>query len=233
MLALSAERVDIWRVRLDQTSEPGLPDGVLAMDEIARADRFHFDKDRLKFIRCRVALRGLLAKYVGVPARKIHFEYQSGGKPQLSKEQNHRQVEFNVSHSGDVALIAVGTKHRLGIDIEKIRHDVDTFSLAERFFSARERAGIRALPETLRLPAFYACWTRKEAFLKATGDGLSFPLADFSMTTDPNGHPKLEEIRGDFEAAKKWSLRDLSIGDGYRATAARETLYSLETYDWS
>jgi len=133
-----------------------------------------------------------------------------------------------------MALIAVGSEHRLGVDIEKIRSDVDTASLAERFFSLRERAGLRALPDDLRVPGFYACWTRKEAFLKATGEGLSFPLVDFSVTTHPDLDPELEEIRGNTEARKQWFLADLSVVDGYRATVALDRSPSrLETYAWN
>jgi len=132
-----------------------------------------------------------------------------------------------------MALIAVGSEHRLGVDIEKIRGDVDTASLAERFFSLRERAGLQALPDRLRVPGFFACWTRKEAVLKATGDGLSFPLADFSVTTHPDLDPELEEINGNTEAGKLWFLADLSVV-GYRATVALDLAHSrLETYAWS
>jgi 4'-phosphopantetheinyl transferase len=133
-----------------------------------------------------------------------------------------------------MALIAFGDERRLGVDIEIIRDDVDTSALAERFFSARERAGLRALRDHLRVPGFYACWTRKEAFLKATGDGLSFPLADFSVTTHPDDDPKLEEIKESAEAGKHWFLADLADIEGYRATLATDRLYSrLETYAWN
>jgi len=137
-----------------------------------------------------------------------------------------------------MALIAVGREQPLGVDIETIRRDVDTAALAERYFSTRERAALRALPHPLRLAAFYACWTRKEAFLKATGDGLSFPLADFSVTThpdpDPDYYPNIEEIQGDPAAGKRWSLTDLNGIDGYRAALAVEGTFSrLETYAWN
>lgn len=133
-----------------------------------------------------------------------------------------------------MALIAVGSEHRLGVDMEKIRADVDTTSLADRFFSLRERAGLQALPEHLRVPGFFACWTRKEAFLKATGDGLSFPLADFSVTTHPDLNPEIEEINGNTKAGKQWFLTDLSVVEGYRATVALERAHSLlETYSWN
>jgi 4'-phosphopantetheinyl transferase len=132
-----------------------------------------------------------------------------------------------------MALIAVGSVQRLGVDIEKIRGDVDTAALAERFFSVRERAGLRALPDHLRVPGFFACWTRKEAFLKATGEGLSFPLADFSVTTHPGFDAALEEIRGDANVRKQWFLTDLNVADGYRAAVAFDhARQRLETYDW-
>jgi 4'-phosphopantetheinyl transferase len=235
-LKFPACRVDVWRVHLDEPlkAESGadvLSPAVLSPDEIARARRFHFEKDRIHFARCRSALRGLLGDYLLIPAAEIHFEYLTSGKPCLGVDQNPRALQFNVSHSANMALIAVGSEHRLGVDIERIRADVDTASLAERFFSRRERDGLAALPDPLRVTSFYACWTRKEAFLKATGDGLSFPLADFSVTTHPDRDPALEDIKGDPEAAKQWSLADLNVAEGYRATVAVEGPFStLETY---
>ena len=226
-----ASHVDVWRVRLDEPVPPGSGASVLSPDEVARASRFHFEKDRIHFTRCRSALRGLLAGYLAIPAAEIRFEYLASGKPQLAAEQNPRALQFNVSHSAGMALIAVGSEHRLGVDIEKIRSDVDAAALAERFFSLRERGALRTLPDHLRVSGFFACWTRKEAFLKATGDGLSFPLADFSVTTHPDLCPELEEIRGNTEARKQWFLADLSVADGYRATVAVEAHFSrLETY---
>jgi 4'-phosphopantetheinyl transferase len=227
-------RVDVWRVRLDEPAMAGSEASVLSPDEIARASRFHFEKDRIHFTRCRSALRTLLAGYLAIPATEIRFEYLTSGKPRLRAEQDPRELQFNVSHSANMALIAVSSEHRLGVDIEKIRGDVDTASLAERFFSLRERAGLQALPDRLRVPGFFACWTRKEAFLKATGDGLSFPLADFSVTTHPDLDPELEEINGNMEAGKLWFLADLSVVDGYRATVALDRCHSrLDTYSWN
>jgi 4'-phosphopantetheinyl transferase len=233
-LAFPTGRVDVWSVRLKESAASGFEAGVLSRDEIARAARFHFEKDRIHFTRCRSALRILLAGYLAIPAAEIRFEYSSNGKPQLAAGQNPRALQFNVSHSTDRALIAVGSEHRLGVDIETIRADVDTTSLAERFFSPRECAGLQALPDHLRVPGFFACWTRKEAFLKATGAGLSFPLADFSVTTHPDLNPEIEEIGGNADAGKQWFLADLSVAEGYRATVAVERPHSrLETYSWN
>ena len=227
-------RVDVWSVRLDEPAKAGSEVVVLSPDEIARANRFHFEKDRIHFTQCRSALRAVLASYLAIPAAEIRFEYLTSGKPQLAAEQNPIVLQFNVSHSANMALIAVGSEHRLGVDIEKIRDHVDTVTLAERFFSLRERAGLQALPDHLRVSGFFACWTRKEAFLKATGEGLSFPLEDFSVTTHPDLDPELVEVKGSMGEGKQWFLADLSVVDGFRATVAREgSPYRLEAYAWN
>jgi 4'-phosphopantetheinyl transferase len=226
--------VDVWSVHLDEPAKASSEAGVLSPDEIARAGKFHFEKDRLHFIRCRSALRFLLADYLKTPADEICFEYLTGGKPRLVPKQNPGILQFNVSHSAGMALIAVSSEHRLGVDLERIRDDVDTAALAERFFSLRERAGLRALPAQLHVLGFFACWTRKEAFLKATGDGLAFPLEDFSVTAHPDSDPKLEDIKGNREAGDQWFLADVDVGNVYRAAVAVEsTACRLETYTWN
>jgi 4'-phosphopantetheinyl transferase len=228
---LSTERVDVWRIPLDEPLSTFSTLSVLSSDELSRAKRFHFEKDRLNFVRCRCALRSLLSRYLGTAARDLCFEYQRGGKPELAAQQNPRHLQFSVSHSSGMALIAVSAGHRIGVDIERVCADVDIIGLAERFLSTRECAGLRVLPDRLREEAFFACWTRKESFLKAIGDGLSFPLADFSVTINPDLDPALEEIRGDHEARKRWFLADLGVVDGYRAAVAVESSFSrLETY---
>jgi 4'-phosphopantetheinyl transferase len=228
-----ANRIDVWRVRLDETVNSETETTILSPDEIDRANRFHFERDRNRFSRCRSALRQLIASYLSIASADIRFDYLASGKPQLAGDQNPRGLQFNVSHSAEMALIAVGSEHRIGIDIERIRTDVDTIALAARCFSQRERDGLRELPLPLRTSGFYACWTRKEAFLKATGDGLSFPLENFSVTTDPEFEPAIEEIRGDAELGKQWLLMDLVV-DGYRAALAVDhTCPCLETYAWN
>jgi 4'-phosphopantetheinyl transferase len=226
--------VDIWKVRLDQPEKLASRSNNLSCDEIARASRFHFERDQDRFVRCRSVLRDILADYLEIPGSEIRFEYLKGGKPQVVASQNPRALQFNLSHSTNVALIAVSGEYRLGVDVERIREDVDTVALAERFFSLRERAGLRALPAQLQLLGFFACWTRKEAFLKATGDGLAFPLADFSVATHPDSDPRLEEIKGDTRVRDKWFLADVDVGDVYRASVAIEaTSCRLETYAWN
>lgn len=237
-LSFPTERVDIWKVHLDRPllNGKGSETEVLSSDEIARANRFHFERDRVYFVRCRMALRRLLGKYLAIPAPEIQFKYLANGKPQLEVDQNPRALQFNASHSADLATIAIGSEHRLGIDIEKIRSDVDTLSLSKRFFSLRERAELQALPEHLRVSAFFACWTRKEAFLKATGEGLSFPLENFSVSVQPDSNPKLEEVNKDTNVGNQWFLADLHISDGYRAALAiecRQAQLHKYSFNWT
>ena len=221
-------RVVVWKVRLDSAEHP--VESPLSADEIGRANRFHFEKDRSQFVCCRSALRKLFGEYLDISPAEVRFKYLSSGKPQLEGAQNPHDLQFNVAHSGDLALIAVGTGHRLGVDVEKIRGDVDTQSLSERFFSLHEREGLRALPEPERVSGFFACWSRKEAFLKATGEGLSFPLSKFSVSVHPNLAPEIEEINGSEQEGKQWFLADLPVGTEYRAALVADLPHlSLDT----
>ena len=221
--------VQVWQLRLDDDGVGQIISkislargGLLSADELARAERFHFEKDRIRFTRCRSALRLLLARFLNIAPEKIRFSYTAKGKPEVSEDQNPRSLRFNVSHSEYMAVIAVGVGAPFGVDIERMRDNVNTADLAERFFSAREREGLRSLPENLRFQAFYACWTRKEAFLKANGEGLTFPLSDFSVSVHPAMKPRIEEIGGDANTALSWSLIDLNLADGFRSAAAVE-----------
>ena len=226
---LAAGRVHIWRLSPDASplveefsSSSQAQGEVLAPDELARASRFHFDLDRVRYVRCRTALRLLLARYLGIRPPHIRFTYSPNGKPELAADQNSGQLRFNVSHSGNMALIAVGVLDALGVDIEEMRPDVRTAELSERFFSAHERAALRSLPEPMRGAAFYACWARKEAFIKAIGEGLGFPLEDFSVSVHPQKQPRLEEIKGDPNAAQHWSLLDVEAAPHFRSAVAVE-----------
>jgi 4'-phosphopantetheinyl transferase len=233
-LTFPSGRLDVWRVRTDGPKGTHSDLDILHKDEIVRAERFRFEKDRYRFTRCRSALRRLLAAYLEISPAEILFEYGARGKPRLALRQNPHALQFNVSHSGELALIAIGSEQSIGVDIERIRTEIDTKSLAERFFSVHERSGLEVLPVHLRTTGFYACWTRKEAFLKATGDGLSFPLANFSVTTHPDLDPEIVEINGSTEAGQEWSLIDISVGEGYRTTLCKQrSCCQLETYAWN
>jgi len=195
---------------------------VLSSDEIARAERFHFTRDRQHFVRCRSAVREILGGYLGIPAQDIRFSYEANGKPQVVEDRNPRQLRFNISHSSGLAVIAVACGRAVGVDVEKIGLDVEYLELAERFFSTNEYKALSALPSSRLARAFFACWTRKEAFIKACGDGLSFPLSEFSVSTDPDAPATLLEARTDPRAATRWSLATLEPREGFIGALAVE-----------
>ena len=193
---------------------------LLSPDEVTRASRFHFEKDSRKFTIARGALRSILACYAQMPARELRFICSQHGKPSLTDVGG--DLRFNVSHSGDLAMIAFTQGQNIGVDVEAMREDVETDKLAERFFSARERAAIRALPPVRRIAAFYRCWTCKEAFLKGQGVGLFRSLASFDVEVDPNAPAGLLSTRPDVQESSRWFLHDIQTAPGYAAALAVE-----------
>ncbi|MGD0652454.1 MAG: 4'-phosphopantetheinyl transferase superfamily protein, partial [Verrucomicrobiia bacterium] len=188
-LVLGCDEVHVWRATLDQT-----PSQIqsflhnLAADEQARAERFYFEKDREHFIAARGVLRAILGGYLNRPPECLSFCYNSHGKPALAGESDGDAIRFSVSHSYGVALYAVTRGREVGIDIERIRFDLEVAEIAERFFSRREVAMLRTLPTEVQREAFFRCWTRKEAYIKARGEGLSLPLDQFDVSLAP-GEP--------------------------------------------
>lgn len=232
-LTFPTERIDVWRVPLEA---PGRPQTdlfeLLSADEAARASRFHFDKHRARYIRGRAALRILLGRYLDVPAREIRFQYENNGKPELAFPVNMRNLYFNSSDSDVLGLIAVGCCQNIGVDLEKVRPMPDLLNIAKRFFSAREVQAILAISEEKREEAFFACWTRKEAFLKATGVGLKYPLSKFSVSVDPAGVAALCEIDGNTDIAAAWFMMDIFPEEGFRGVVACEG-HGFSVSTWS
>jgi 4'-phosphopantetheinyl transferase len=237
-LTLSHGEVHVWRASLDQP--PGVAARLrltLSEDERDRAARFHFERDRVRFVIARAALRAVLGRYLDVRPGDPRFSYGAHGKPSLSPEFVARPagvgLEFNVSHSHTLALVAVARGRALGVDIERLRADAAERRIAERFFSAREFAALCALPDEQQPRAFFDCWTRKEAYIKARGEGLSFPLEEFDVSLDPDAPATLLRVRGDVREAGRWSLRALDVEPGYAATLAVEgSGWRLHTLRW-
>ena len=226
-LTLDGATVHVWQARLDQFAEQ--QDrllGLLSADERERAERFHFARDRSHFIVARGLLRTLLGRYLDSPPGRLSFSYGPYGKPTLSGEDDGRALRFNVSHSHGVALYAVARGRAVGVDVEYVRDNMVGESIAERFFSAREVAALRALPAEVQPLAFFNCWTRKEAFIKARGEGLSFPLDQFEVSLNPKEPAALVSIRDDPREASRWSLQALPLEEGYVAALA------VEGHDW-
>ena len=220
-LTARADRVDVWATGLDR--DPGglarLRES-LADDESARAERFHFERDARRFVVARAVLRDVLGAYLGVAPRDVRFVYGPRDKPALAPPFDAAGVQFNVSHSGEIALYAVTLDRQVGVDVEQVRPLPDLAVLAERNFSPTERGALLALPAARRPPAFFACWTRKEAYVKALGDGLSHPLDAFTVSFAAGEPARLVEIVGDAAAAARWTLAAIDVGAGYEAAVA-------------
>lgn len=227
----STGEVHVWTVVLDGCG--GLDQlECLSPDERARAERFRFDRDRHRFVATRVTLREILGNCLGVPARDVAFQYGPCGKPALAKEMES-DVQFNLSHCRGVALVAVAAGRRVGVDLEFVSPRGAEGRIAERFFSAAEVTALRALPRELQEEAFFACWTRKEAYLKGRGEGLSIPLCAFSVSLAPGEPLALLGHAAAPEEARAWSLRSLETVPGFATALAVEGEgWRLEERSW-
>ncbi|MDD5541795.1 MAG: 4'-phosphopantetheinyl transferase superfamily protein [Acidobacteriia bacterium] len=227
--------IQIWTADLDlQSQAPTALQTVLSTDERARATRFYFDRDRNRFTATRALLRLLLGRYLKVPPQSIEFSYGPHGKPFLTEEA-HSKVRFNVSHSHEKALLAFAKRFDLGVDVEHQRPERATEELAKRFFSGPEVKALKDLPVDLRTSGFFACWTRKEAFIKATGGGLSISLSSFTVSVDPREPARLVSIQSDSEESSRWLLENLEVGSDYRAAVAVENnsmRVELQKWNW-
>src|SRR5437879_4068688 len=206
---LASDEVHSWCASLDVPPETSARlYATLTPDERTRSARFRFERDRKRFIVTRGVLRDLLGRYLQTQPGHISFVYNASGKPDLSPEFGSR-LKFNLSHSAGVALIAVAIDSDVGVDLEYIRAQSDYTDIARRFFSAAEVDYLTALPSHLYAEAFFSCWTKKEAYLKACGEGLAIPLNSFSvpLTTDAAYTPAdLYVASKDIVPATRWSL---------------------------
>jgi 4'-phosphopantetheinyl transferase len=230
-LSLEEGQVHVWRTSLsqDQAALESLYQA-LSADEQERACRYRFDRDRQGFIARRGCLKIILGRYLGLDPASLQFSYNPYGKPFLQPEVDG-QLCFNLSHSQDLALFAFARRVDIGVDLERERLDFNCTQLAERFFSINERAELNALPVENRYQAFFLCWTRKEAFIKAHGEGLSLPLEHFDVSLNPGGLARLVATRAGLEAPDQWSLFDLEPAQGYRAAlAVRGRAYELHCW---
>jgi 4'-phosphopantetheinyl transferase len=226
-VAPAANRVDLWRLSLENldSSHAGLSE-ILSPDEVLRAQRFHFAKDRLRFTFVRGSLRIILGEYLDLPPARIEFRYGKAGKPYLPDQINPLGLRFNVSHSGGFALVAAAWGRELGVDIEQIRPDVNIRDVAGQFFSGREVAEIFSLPAEQQSAAFFRCWTRKEAYVKATGEGITFPLHSFGVSVKPEDPARLVFVDGAAAELKRWMFQDISPSASHAAALA------VEGADW-
>lgn len=222
-IEINKDEVHIWRARLE------VPDGQVKMwqlylscDELQRAQRFLFAKDRNHFIVARGVLRKILSYYIEKQPYEIRFDYNKYGKPFLPYEFGGELFRFNLSHSSSICLYAISQNREVGIDIEYIREDFSDLEIADRFFSPDEVAVLRSLPVADQKKGFFLCWTRKEALIKAKGKGLSIPLDQFDVSLIPGQPAKLLKTKYDRHDGNRWTLFNIDLFADYAAALAVE-----------
>lgn len=230
---LDARNVHVWPVRTEASKAVAATfERVLAADERERAARFRFDHLRHSFVLAHGALRILLGRYLNTSPAGIQFKYGPKGKPALALSGS---IDFNASHSGGLAVFAFTRGCEIGVDLEQIHPMEDMQNIADRFFCPEEAAELMSFGVNQREHAFFLCWTRKEAYIKAIGDGLSAPLNDFRVTMQPTQPARFVHLAHDMDAAKEWTLQDLQLAPNYAAAlayrAAERTLRVLPLID--
>ncbi len=228
--ALETGAVHIWRSPLANTSElnPAFWPS-LSEDEQIRANRFHFRQHRLEYVDGRGKLRHLLGQYLGKSPAEIVFEYGKQDKPFLLDSK----LKFNISHSHGLALFAFALDMEIGIDLEKIDPKIDIIQLCKQFFSPKETQTILKLSPAEQIQAFFTCWTRKEAFIKAKGQGLSLPLDQFEVSILPEDPVQLLATDWDKTEINDWFLYDIPPGEGFKgALMVDQKVHSLKYWQY-
>jgi 4'-phosphopantetheinyl transferase len=214
--------VDIWRADLEvHPLELNRLQNSLSPDELDRAARLHFARDRRRFIVARAILRDILARYLDQPPAELRFSYSAHGKPSLARNWNSAGLRFNMSHASSLAVYAIACNREVGIDVERIEPKWAVWEIADKFFTPNETATLRSLPANLLSEAFFNCWTRKEAYVKARGAGLQIALHSFEVSLAPGEQPRFLS-----EGEVGWSLKCILLDHDYVAAIA------VEGHDW-
>lgn len=231
---LQTDDLHLWHADLSLSVDTlSLLASALSPDETNRAERFVFDKDRRSFIAARGILRNILGLYVKSEPQDIVFSYNDFGKPSLADNTNDDDLRFNMSHSYGQALYALTVARNIGVDLELIRSNVDYEGLTKRFFSPTEASVLLSLPPHSRKEAFFKCWTRKEAYIKALGKGLSMALDSFDVSMSPGEDARLTGHADDPEELERWSLIDLDPHPRYAGAIAVEGKdVNLKLFRW-
>lgn len=236
---LQPDQVDIWRLFMDASiplstslsTDPAKSfESILSAEENQRAARFVFPRDRQRFVLAHGYLRGILARYLRCEPDQLTFSTNEYGKPAITDGS----LEFNLSHSGHFALVAVSRHRKVGVDVEHMRQGVEFEALARRFFSDRENAEFTELSPESRTSAFYRCWTLKEAYIKAHGLGLSLPLDSFDVSLAPNEPTALKATRPNPTEASRWKLLSFEVDFEHAGAVAVEGNTSeIRYWNWT
>lgn len=215
--------IHLWRIPLaGPPDEESRLKKLLSPEELAQAGRFRFARDQRRFVIRRAGLRQLLAACLATSPLAVQFKFGSHGKPALSGQADGGDLRFSCSHSGDWALVALARGIELGVDLEQRRPMSDAAGVAEKFFAEAEIRELACLPPALQTAGFFNCWTRKEAFIKALGLGLSYPLHRFVVSLSPEKPAALLAVVDDPDALKKWSMVSLEVVPDYSAALVFE-----------
>lgn len=224
---VSEKEVHVWQADLDRHSSLAeLQTTLLSHDEIARAKRYKFPQDSMRYSVGRSICRLMLSRYLNIQAKDLVFQYNRYDRPYISSSLNYDNFNFNISHSENRFLLAVSKERDIGIDIEKVRCNFDCLEIAKGFFSTSEIALLETLPPAERELGFITCWTQKEAYIKAQGMGLSLDFDSFDVSLDPKRPAKLLSVQNDPSQVSKWKLHTFPPFDGYVSTIA------VEGQDW-
>ena len=228
--SLKQNEIHVWRAYLDREHAACRTwQDELAPDELTRAARFVFARDRNRFIARRAILRAIIGRYVQRSPAELGFVYDPLGKPKLRLSHSDIPIRFNLSHSQGLAVYALAYDREIGVDIEAIRTHNSGEDVAAAFFSPKELAEFRSLGPDQRQEAFFLCWTRKEAYVKAVGGGLTIPLNSFTVSLTPGMPDRLESVD-----ANRWVLRSFQPGDGYAgAIVAEGNDWTLRFWDFN
>ncbi len=232
---MADDEIHVWCAGLDKLASD-LPAfaGPLSESERKRADRFQFDRDRNRFIVRHGLLRMILGRYLDIEPARVTFAYESRGKPLLYGPAAMPPFHFNLSHSNGLALIAGTRQAALGIDVERVRSVPETDQIAAKFFSPREGAMLNAIPAEQKMEAFFHCWTRKEAYLKATGEGIADALPRIEVSLTPGQPARLLKINGDALAASLWTLSAMAPAPGFvGALAIKAGRLKIACWRWT
>jgi 4'-phosphopantetheinyl transferase len=232
---LAGNEIHVWATTL--AAPPSVLENfatTLSPEEKERAYKFKFEKHRNRFIAGRGALRAILAPYLRANAAKLRFVYSANGKPALAEEFAGDGIHFNLAHSEEMVLVAVTRMGAVGVDVEGVRPVKDVEELVARFFSQRESEAFRKVSDDQKPAAFFNLWTRKEALLKATGEGITRSLSLVEVSFLPGEPARLLAISGDAAKAAEWSLRELAPAAGFTgAIAIQAQDISVQCWKWS
>jgi len=218
---LSLDEVHVWSFALDTSATRRNRLGrTLSADEVERAGRFRFERDRDRYVAGRGALRAILGRYLNLHPTVVAFTYGAHGKPALAGEARDVELGFNLSHSEDLALVAVTAGRAVGVDLEAWRPFERISDVPASIFSPRELAEFQSLAPALRQEAFFNAWTRKEAIVKATGRGFSTDVAEVEVTFVPGQPAGVVRLHGDTSIAAEWTVRELFVAPRFAAALA-------------